>query len=238
MYATKNQGSRAIRAVGRHWKKWRDSQHYKQLSIKETFSEIYRSKAWGSMPNRPFCSGDGSMREDAVQPYTQAIRNYIEAHGVKHVVDLGCGDFGVGSRLVKSGLRYTGVDVVPDLIDYNQKHFGSDRIEFRCLDIIEDQPPEGDLCLVRQVLQHLSNEQILKTLQSLVRYRRVIVTEHVYAGPGLRRNRDKPQGPGTRIPKRSGVFLESAPFHCPAELLLEIPLAETESLRTVVIAFR
>jgi 2-polyprenyl-3-methyl-5-hydroxy-6-metoxy-1,4-benzoquinol methylase len=237
MYGMKSEGARAVRALSKRWQKWRDARYYKQLSARETFSAIYRSRAWGSLPDRPFCSGDGSMREDAVQPYTQTIRNFIETNNLRQIVDLGCGDFGVGSQLVRSGLHYTGVDVVPDLIDYNRDHFGSASVEFRCLDIIEDELPEGDLCLVRQVLQHLSNEQILKTLQSLIRYRNVIVTEHVYAGPGLRRNRDKPQGPGTRLPKRSGIFLESPPFNCPARVLLEIPLAEMESLRTVVISF-
>jgi hypothetical protein len=103
------------------------------------------------------------------------------------------------------------------------------------VNIIEDELPQGDLCLVRQVLQHLSNQQILKTLKSLARYPHVIATEYVYAGPGLRRNRDKPHGPGTRMPKRSGVFLESSPFNCPAKLLLEVPLPDHAILRSVVI---
>jgi SAM-dependent methyltransferase len=163
------------------------------------------------------------------------VRDFIESHHIKRVVDLGCGDFGVASRLIGSHLHYTGIDVVPDLVRYNQEHFASAHVEFRCMNIIEDDLPEGDLCLVRQVLQHLSNEQILKTLKSLARYRHVIATEHVYTGPGLRRNRDKPQGPGTRMPKRSGVFLDSPPFNCPAKLLLEVPLAENAVLRSLVI---
>jgi 2-polyprenyl-3-methyl-5-hydroxy-6-metoxy-1,4-benzoquinol methylase len=236
-YAAKREATRGFRTLGSHWQKWRDRRYYEQLSVRETFSAIYRSRAWGSVPDRPFCSGDGSIREDAVQPYLRVIRQYIEANDLKQVVDLGCGDFGVGSQLVRSALHYTGVDVVPELVRYNQEHFACRGVEFRCLDIIEDELPEGELCLVRQVLQHLSNEQIWKTLQSLVRYRHVIVTEHVYSGPGLRRNRDKPQGPGTRLPKRSGVFLESPPFNCPAKILLEVPLAEMESLRTMVIQF-
>ena len=237
MDMAKMQTARLVHAVGSRWSKWQDARSYKRLSTRESFTAIYRSGLWGSLPDRPFCSGDGSIREEAVEPYIQTVQSFIRANNIKRIVDLGCGDFGVGSRLVQPGLHYTGIDVVPDLIRYNQEHFASPSIAFRCMDIIGDDLPQGDLCLIRQVMQHLSNAQISKILKSLRRYSHVIATEHVYAGPGLRRNRDKPQGPGTRIPKRSGVFLESPPFHCPAKLLLEVPLNENAALRSVLIQF-
>jgi 2-polyprenyl-3-methyl-5-hydroxy-6-metoxy-1,4-benzoquinol methylase len=235
IYTSRMQTDRIVRAVSSRWQKWQKASHYKRLSVSEAFADIYRSHAWGSVEDRPFCSGDGSIREEAVGPYCAMVRDFIAGNNIKRVVDLGCGDFAVGSRLIGPAVHYVGVDVVPDLIHYNRQHFGDPGIEFRCINIIDDQLPQGDLCLVRQVLQHLSNAQILKTLKALRRYRYVIATEHVYAGAGLRRNRDKPQGPGTRIPRRSGVFLESSPFNCPAKLMLEVPLAENQVLRSVVI---
>ena len=227
------QSNRIVHAVGNRWHRWLNGSFYRRLPVAEAFSAIYESHAWGSRPDRPFCSGNGSVREDAVGPYCEMIRAVIEGNNIKRMVDLGCGDFGVGSRLTRPDVHYVGVDVVPDLISYNRERFGSPSVEFRCLNIIEDQLPPGDLCLVRQVLQHLSNRQIQKTLKSLSHYRYVIVTEHVYSGAGLRRNLDKPHGPGIRLPKRSGVFLESPPFNCPAKVVLEVQLAENEILRSV-----
>jgi SAM-dependent methyltransferase len=235
MYRSSLQANRIVRAVTSRWQRWQTAGYYKRLSVSEAFSDIYRSHAWGSVKDRPFCSGEGSIREEAVAPYCAMVRDFIADNHLKHVVDLGCGDFAVGSRFISPAVHYVGIDVVPDLIRYNQEHFGTLGVEFRCINIIDDDLPQGDLCLVRQVLQHLSNAQILKTLKSLRRYRYVIATEHVYAGPGLRRNCDKPQGPGTRIPRRSGVFLESSPFNCPAKLMLEVPLTENQILRSVVI---
>jgi len=235
MYTSTMQTNRIVRAVSNRWQKWQKAGYYKRLSVSEAFSAIYRSHAWGSIEDRPFCSGDGSIREEAVGPYCAMIRDFITANNIRRVVDLGCGDFAVGSRFVGPSVDYVGIDVVPDLIGYNQEHFAGPGVEFRCMNIIEDELPQGDLCLVRQVLQHLSNAQILQTLRSLRRYRYVIATEHVYAGAGLRPNRDKPHGPGTRIPRRSGVFLESSPFNCPAKLVLEVPLADNQILRSVVI---
>jgi SAM-dependent methyltransferase len=215
--------NRIVRAVGNRWQRWQNANFYRRLSVGEAFSTIYRSHAWGSRDDRPFCSGEGSIREEAVGPYCAMIQAFLEAHHIERLVDLGCGDFSVASRLLRPGIHYTGIDVVPDLIRYNQQNFGSSCVEFRCLNILDDELPSGDLCLVRQVLQHL--------------YRHAIVTEHVYSGDGLRRNLDKPQGPGTRIPKRSGVFLESSPFNCSAKILLEIPLAQNEVLRSVLVSF-
>jgi SAM-dependent methyltransferase len=230
------QSNRIVRAVGNRWQRWQNASFYKRLPVGEVFSTIYQSQAWGTRQDRPFCSGDGSIREDAVGPYCDMVRGFIESNEIERVVDLGCGDFGVGSRIIRANVAYTGIDVVPALIDYNQKMFGSPGVEFRCLNIIDDDLPPGDLCLVRQVLQHLSNAQIQKILKSLSRYRYVIVTEHVYSGAGVHRNLDKPQGPGTRVPKRSGVFLESPPFGCAAKVMLEVPLAENDLLRSVLVS--
>ena len=231
------QSNRIVRAVGNRWHNWQHANSYKRLSVKEAFSTIYQSQEWGSREGRPFCSGEGSVIENAVAPYCELVRDFIKDRNIKRVVDLGCGDFGVGSRLIGPHIHYTGVDVVPLLIDYNQQQFGSSGVEFRCLNMIEDELPPGDLCLVRQVMQHLSNTQIQETLTSLSRYRFAIITEHVYAGPGLRRNLDKPHGPGIRFPRRSGVFLESPPFNCPATVLMELPLKENEILRSVLVSF-
>jgi SAM-dependent methyltransferase len=228
---------RIARAVGNRWHRWQNANYYRQLPVKDVFSTIYQSQEWGARADRPFCSGEGSVREDAVGPYCEMVRSFIKDKNIKRVVDLGCGDFHVGARLIGPEIHYTGVDVVPLLIDYNQQHFGSAGAEFRCLNMIEDELPAGDLCLVRQVLQHLSNAQIQQTLQSLSRYRFAIITEHVYVGPGLRRNLDKPHGPGIRFPKRSGVFLESPPFNCPATVLLEVPIKQNEVLRSVLVSF-
>jgi SAM-dependent methyltransferase len=209
---------------------------YRTLSTRETFDHIYKNQLWGSKDGHAFCSGDGSYREDAVSPYAEIVRTFIATHKVRSVLDLGCGDFNVGSRIVSSDIRYTGVDVVPVLIEYNQSHFGSESIQFRCLDILQDPLPEADLCLVRQVLQHLSNKQIKAAVSTLSKFPYVIVTEHVYSGEGLKPNLDKGKGPGTRIPRKSGIFLEAKPFRIPAELLLGVPLQQNETLRTVLIS--
>jgi SAM-dependent methyltransferase len=213
------------------------NRRYRDLTTAQTFSEIYKRRLWGVEPNEAFDSGEGSGSEFATR-YSQMIREFAEEHNVKKIVDLGCGDFRVGRLLAdKHAVKYVGVDVVPELIDYNRQHFGGADIHFECLDITNDDLPDGDLCLIRQVLQHLSNPEIARILSKCEKYEHIIVTEHVYSGPGLRPNLDRPHGPDIRVVERSGVYLNEAPFNCLTQTLLEMPCSPVETLRSVAVEF-
>jgi hypothetical protein len=127
------------------------------------------------------------------------------------IVDLGCGDFAIGSQLLKSldGVRYIGCDIVPELIDHNQYRYGTPRygvgtIEFQTVDMVHDLLPDGDVCLVRQVLQHLSNAEICAILPKLSKYRYVYISEgQPLICEGLP-NPDKPLGADVRYDWRTG----------------------------------
>jgi hypothetical protein len=127
-------------------------------------------------------------------------------------VDLGCGDFNVGKQLRPYCGRYVACDIVPALIYRNKDKFADMRVDFRCIDIIENDLPDGDIVILRQVLQHLNNAQILKVVQNLYRYKFLVLTEHVPIAPNFPANRDKAAGGGTRLPKGSGIVLTEFPF--------------------------
>jgi SAM-dependent methyltransferase len=180
--------------------------------VADIFSEIYRDARWGG-ERGSFHSGSGSTSGHA-ESYAQVIKAFIKQHNVRRLVDLGCGDFRVGAQLIGADITYTGIDIVPSLVESNQRMYGSERVGFECMNIIDDELPDGDLCLVRQVLQHLSNEQIIKVLKNSEKYRYVIVTEHHPAPGALRhRNLDKPCGQDVRIYDGSAVFLDAPPFN-------------------------
>jgi len=182
-------------------------------TVAEIFAEIYDRNRWGGSEGT-FHSGSGSSAAHAAH-YGQMVRDFIRLRSVRRVVDLGCGDFRIGAQLVDAGCIYSGVDIVPSLIESNRRRYGSERVRFECLNVIEDRLPPGDLCLIRQVLQHLSNEQISKVLRNVAGYRYVIVTEH-YPAPGALRgkNLDKGCGEDVRIYDGSAVFLDAPPFNC------------------------
>ena len=75
------------------------------------------------------------------------------------------------SQLVSGDFHYAGCDVVPSLIEHLNETYGGENIEFHCRNIVEDELPDGDLCLIRQVLQHLSNREIERILNNVKKYK-------------------------------------------------------------------
>jgi SAM-dependent methyltransferase len=206
---------------------------YKDLSVQETFQAIYRTKTWGDA-GTPFCSGVGS-RGLVSQNYCNLVVKFIQENGIRRVIDLGCGDFVVGKRIVdETDVEYIGVDVVPELIEYHNQTSQNSRIHFQCADITKDPLPDADLCLVRQVLQHLSNGEAGDALANCRRFRRVLVSEDVPTRPKSF-NRDKTHGPDIRGHYGSGVYLDQPPFSLPIASEWNFELSEKSLLRVVLL---
>lgn len=213
----------------------RNQQQFAEKSVAETFSQIYEQNVWGGAKGE-FYSGDGST-ERYSEIYADRIKQFFRANQIKTVVDLGCGDFRVASKFVTTEINYIGVDVVPKLIQYlNHKHAAQNR-EFRCLNIVEDKLPIGEACLIREVLQHLSNAEIARVLDNCRAYKFVIVTE-VYPSNEreLKPNLDIPHGPDVRLHFDSAVCLDAPPFsRSNVELILDCAGKEGHRLKTFVI---
>lgn len=186
------------------------------------FQDIYKNNVWGeNKAGRHFFSGYGS-RGEAVEIYAERMAELLRGHVAElgasiTVIDLGCGDFYVGSALMAKvpDLTYVGCDIVPDLIADNTKNYANEQISFRPLDIVKDPLPEGDVYLVRQVLQHLSNADIMTFLRRL-RCKYLYVTEGYpkeRIGPV---NPDKATGAGVRFDRHTGrgrgVELDQPPY--------------------------
>jgi len=200
------------RFLGEHLAQRRDAQRA-ALPVEEIFSAIYRERRWEAESNDDFSSGSGSRIETVISSYVDAVGNFLAAQPAPpSVVDLGCGDFHVGQQLRPYCGRYIACDVVPALIERNKNKFAAAQVDFRCLNIIDDELPSGDIVFLRQVLQHLSNAQIARVAPKLSRHKFLILTEHLPATPNFPPNRDKPTGSGTRLPQNSGVVLTAPPF--------------------------
>jgi len=207
--------------------------------VAEVFADAYSRRQWTTNDRQQaFSSGPGSGIAYA-QPYCEWVSAFGRENKITRLVDLGCGDFRVGQRLVAGGnFDYVGVDIVPALIAHYSTRFGDSKVRFACLNIIEDELPNGQLCLIRQVLQHLSNREIQAVLRKCSAYPYVLITEHLYVGKNSRPNLDKPHGPDTRVYDRSGVFLNRPPFGLTTQTVLELPYADGEVLRSVLLENR
>lgn len=185
-------------------------------SNEEIFSTIYARGVWGGgrEGGKEFYSGSGSRTPAIVETYVEALRKFTVSLGSPpSAVDLGCGDFAVGARIRPLFSSYIACDVVGPLIEHNRTAFACLDVDFRHLDICRDPLPPADVAMVRQVLQHLSNRDILHFVEKVRRVcKYLICTEHVPNAANYQPNMDKPTGHNTRLAVGSGVDLARSPF--------------------------
>ena len=168
----------------------------KPWPTKDAMVQVYEKNLWGTN-DTAFYSGEGSHNTNIVVPYIDAVISFLNSFkDPLTFCDLGCGDFNVGKELVNYTNIYTAVDIVPGLIEHNKSKFNIENLEFQCLDISEEKLPQADCAIIRQVLQHLSNAEILKVLNELSQYKYVILTDHLPNGD-FEPNKDIISGQGT-----------------------------------------
>lgn len=204
----------------------------KPWPTQKAMEQIYDMNLWGKS-EAVFYSGEGSHLNEIVEPYIKVVNSFLSSFEKPLTVcDLGCGDFNIGQQLFAQTKQYIAVDIVPKLIAYNQENFQNKNLSFHCLDIAKDELPIADCAIIRQVLQHLSNDEIQSVVKQLSKYKYLILTEHLPVGEFVP-NKDIISGQGIRIKKKSGVDLLAAPFHLSVQkctVLLSIKLAEKKGV--------
>ena len=132
------------------------------MSNKEVFSKIYKEGLWQGG------SGDGSKIEN-VREYVDVLQKYIDKPEINTVIDLGCGDWQFSKFLDLSSVLYLGVDVVDSVIDSNIELYSASNIDFISRDIITYELPQVDLIICKDVLQHLSNRDVISVLIKIIK---------------------------------------------------------------------
>ena len=219
--------------------RYREKNAIKKMRVKfskmgkyEIFREIYLKKLWSPEPvkfEHKFYSGIGSYLPELVDNYIFEIKFFLLSLPKKpNVVDLGCGDFVIGSKLRKFCNKYIAVDIFDELINYNKKKYQDLNVDFRILDITSGELPAGDVCFVRQVLQHLSNESIVNFVKAIKnKYKYLIITEHFPSSKNFADILDKLTGPDVRLYDKSAVILTEPPFNL--RVIKDIDICETYS---------
>jgi SAM-dependent methyltransferase len=136
----------------------------------DAFRRIYETDHWNGG------SGEGSA-VDATEAYRRVLETVVASSDVRTIVDAGCGDWQF-SRLVDwAGKRYTGVDIVPEVVASNRTAFGREHVEFVAADIRNAELPHADLLVCKDVLQHWDVSSVQRFLaRNLGRYRYALIT--------------------------------------------------------------
>lgn len=114
-----------LKAVQNYGLKKSEVQH-KNPSTHQIFTKIYEDGIWGESndPTQKFFSGSGSHDPVIVETYIKAIQKFLSSFENKpDVVDLGCGDFFVGSCVRPLCDTYVACDIVEPLINFNKEKY-------------------------------------------------------------------------------------------------------------------
>jgi hypothetical protein len=141
--------------------------------MEQVFTNIYNSNIWGNNNNPEYngSSGGGSDINYNKECYIPFLKEFISHNNIKSVVDLGCGDFRCGKLIYDNlDILYTGYDTYKKLIEYNSKHHSLEKYSFHHLDFCNNKERiiDGDLCILKDVLQHWSLEDIYRCLDYLI----------------------------------------------------------------------
>ena len=144
---------------------------------KQAFEEIYSQHKWGGVSK----SGPGSDPH-ATKEYVKFINNFLQDNiNIKSIVEIGCGDWAT-TRLLKfpTDYSYLGYDIVSSVIEENTRQFGGKKTRFICADFMSSEIETGDLILIKDVLQHLSNDVVNTFINNILpKYKVAIITNDV-----------------------------------------------------------
>ena len=140
--------------------------------MEDIFTKIYENKIWGDNKNNHYSgsSGGGSCIKNN-EEYIKILKNIIKEYKINTIVDLGCGDFQMG-RLIYDDINvlYTGYDTYKKIIDYHITQYPEPKYTFKHLDFYtnKDSIVEGDMCILKDVLQHWAINEIYTFMDYLV----------------------------------------------------------------------
>lgn len=192
------------------------AQIYRRLrsdSIEDIFSGIHQNNLWEDPES---VSGRGStlLRTGVIRRTLPAL---LASVGARSLLDAPCGDFNWMRHVELKGIKYTGADVVRELIARNRQLYEDANRSFVVLDITSDQLPKTDVILCRDCFIHFS---YVHTQAAIANFRRsdsmfLLATTHT----SVRENRE------IRTGEWRSVNLELHPFNFPPpiQLIIEDP---------------
>lgn len=139
------------------------------MSHTEIFTDIYEREYWGQNLHPAYRGSSGSGSAEAYnEAYIAWVRDFFQTKNIESVVDVGCGDFRCGPATYNGlNISYVGLDVYEPMIAANSIEYPTK--SFRVLDCYTNRSeiPAADLCILKDVLQHWSNEEVYNFLDEI-----------------------------------------------------------------------
>ena len=152
--------------------------------MQSTFTPFYTENRWGDAES---VSGPGSNLERTNKLRCE-LPALLEEIGARTLLDAPCGDYNWIKETELGVGEYIGVDIIPELIERNQRLYRDMRTRFSCLDLTRDTLPRVDVILCRDCLIHFSYRHIAAALKNFKRSRSTYLLTNTY--PAWRENQN------------------------------------------------
>ena len=172
------------------------------MNLKDIFDSIYKTSHWG------YKSGPGSD-PIAAKKWVDAVNHHLENDEIASVLDVGCGDFRLGSKYNLAGKMYYGIDVSSEVMADN---VNTDNASFIVGDALKIDLPKADLVLIKDVLQHLPNKEAISLVNRFLNTAKVVLICNDYdsmnidIAPGGHRGLDLQKDPYNLDVTKIGEF--------------------------------
>ena len=179
---------------------------------KDRFTEIYKSNYWD---NDESVSGPGSTIKNT-EKLRSELPSLLKKFNISTILDAPCGDFNWMKLFLRNNklIKYTGGDIVVEIIKKNNQLYKNNAVTFVKLDITNDILPECDLMICRDCLIHFSYNDINKFLinfnKSKIKY--LLTTNFHFNKKNYQENKDILTG-DYRL-----INLQTKPFNFPNPL--------------------
>ena len=134
------------------------------------FTNIYDKKIWGGG------SGTGSKMSGAQKKYIGMLEEVMDKYDIKVICDMGCGDWEFSKYINFGKRKYYGVDCVKSVVDENIKLYSTPDVKFAHKELGDDWiPKKYDLIILKDVIQHWTDEDILKYMELLLEHNKYVL---------------------------------------------------------------
>lgn len=129
------------------------------------FEQIYSKNLW---------SGGGSGYGSSpgfTRPYREWLANFLQSvrpgPTVLKIIDFGCGDWQSSKLIDWTGSQYLGYDVVPQVIQQNQRLYAQDHVKFQLVSVDFSDITDfvADVLIIKDVMQHWPLAMVQQFLQ-------------------------------------------------------------------------
>ena len=128
------------------------------------FTQMYDGTlTWGSDES---ASGPGSNLS-ATSHFRSNLEFLLRNLPIKTICDVPCGDFNFMREIEFGEVKYIGCDIVKPLIEVNKEKYANKYREFLHVYIIDDTCPDADLVFCKDLIIHISNNNVKKLVNNI-----------------------------------------------------------------------